>query len=222
MTDNANPPYLLWLDLETTGLDPQKDLILEVAWELTLFAAPWQPLTPWARDHHFLKNDPDLVEIKLHPTVRDMHERSGLLEVLRARGEAGVLQSLQDVEGQLLQLAACWPDKEPKVRLAGWSVHFDLGFLRVRMPELAARLSYRVFDVSAVREFCRAMGMPHGEKKEAAHRADKDLAVSLEQARACRRWIEEEARATCQHGTPILRQCAVCVEEQRQAPRRST
>ena len=79
-------------------------------------------------------------------------------------------------------------DKDERPTLAGRTVHFDLGFIRHHMPRLAARLSHRVYDVSAICLFCESLGMPRLKKGE-AHRASEDVLESVEHARRCAEWL---------------------------------
>jgi hypothetical protein len=76
--------------------------------------------------------------------------------------------------------------------LGGNTAHFDLGFLRVHMPEFAKRLSHRVFDASGFYRQCLSVGMPELPKPVEAHRAKEDVERSIELARECGRWIRGE------------------------------
>lgn len=165
---------LLWLDLETTGLEPMLDSILEVAAGLADFARPFHCPCLIARTLHF-----DAQGVVVDPRVAQMHFRSGLWDAC--------LESklrLPQVEYDLLQLAG---DNDAIV-LAGSSVHFDHGFLNVYMPRLASLLSHRHYDVSAVKLFCQSLGMKPLPKGE-AHRAMADVEESVAHARACAEWL---------------------------------
>lgn len=191
-----NPTHLLWLDLETTGLSPESDKILEIAWILTSFEFPYLE----SRRAQFLLDVPGLIrpETKvvsgsfvagLHPKVQEMHDRSGLWKELTVASQAGELSSLRSVEELLLHISEDWPlGKHGRVRVAGFSVHFDLGFLRVHMPEFARRLSHRVFDASAVSDYARSLGMPRLEHSE-AHRAREDVMAAITHVRRVTRWM---------------------------------
>ncbi len=56
------------------------------------------------------------------------------------------------------------------------------------MPTLAERFSHRYYDVSAVKLFCRSLGMPKPQPAE-AHRAMADIQESIAHARQCARWL---------------------------------
>jgi oligoribonuclease len=168
---------LLWLDLETTGLDPNKDQILEVAVILADLADPFTH--KWKEE--WVVNPPH--PILADEFVRNMHTKNGLFEACK-----NSFFSIKSVEGELLRRVHVEADRENRTVLAGSTVHFDLGFLRVWMPELASRLSHRCYDVSAVKLFCQSLGMPKPPKVE-AHRAMADVVESIDHGQKCAEWL---------------------------------
>ncbi len=74
--------------------------------------------------------------------------------------------------------------------LAGSSVHFDRMFLQHYHPQVIERFSHRLYDVSAVKLFCRSLGMPPFPEISAAHRAKDDIDESILHAKACTIWLE--------------------------------
>jgi oligoribonuclease len=170
-------PNLLWLDLETTGLEPMHDRILEVGFVLAPFDQPFK-LGGVVRS--IVIHD---TGIGLSAFIREMHGKNGLLlECATSRF------SLLQAEEELLLFVPEIEDKDEKVILAGASVHFDLGFLRVHMPRVAARLSHRLYDTSAIKLFCQSLGMPKFAKAE-AHRAKDDILECATHGQACADWL---------------------------------
>lgn len=179
----SNPMRLLWLDLETTGLDPRVDTILEVS----AFGAPFE--APWSiaekPDFHVvlpLRNWSNVDE-----AVIDMHAKSGLMHACMKAPS----MPISEVDKDMCTIFGLRPTETEKLVLAGSSVHFDLAFLRAHMLLFAQDLSHRVYDVSAVKLFCRSIGMPEPETKpEPAHRATEDVLASIRDARACVDWLQ--------------------------------
>jgi oligoribonuclease len=178
---------LVWLDIESTGLNPRNDKILEVA---VAFASLERPFEPTDK-HEWVLRHRKLAAGNYDPIVEKMHADNGLWDAC-ARSTFGVA----DVEAELcLLVGERKEDPEERPVLAGDSVHFDLGFVRAHMPSLARRLSHRVYDVSAVKLFCRSLGMPKIPKGSVeAHRATGDVLRSIEHARMCAAWMSSEPR----------------------------
>lgn len=171
-------PPLLWLDLETTGLEPTTNTILEVAVSFATLNSPFDVL----RSESWVVHFPTELHADLSSFIRDMHGKNGLLaECARST------TTLSDIEEQLLALVPEETDREMVPLLAGSSIHFDHAFLKVHMRRLSSRLSHRHYDVSAVKLFCQSLGMEKLPKAE-AHRAAADIVESMEHARRCATW----------------------------------
>lgn len=177
---------LLWCDIETSGLNPRENKILEIATQLTdLYPNPFGEARPDPSTIYEAVIRCQNTEI-FSPFILDMHTKNGLL-VECAKSEVDLLRA----ESRLLEIVPEVVDKDERTVLAGASVHFDLGFLRAHMPTLAARLSHRVYDVSAVKLFCRSLGMsPFPKVEDLPHRAMVDLKESMNHAWTCMRWLE--------------------------------
>lgn len=165
--------HIVFFDLETTGLDPQNDFILEVG----VLVVNAQTFEEVRRDSWCVAHEVTLsTRIKTRiPTrllidsevVSEMHTVSGLMQDCDAHGI-----SLREVEKQLLELPY------ERMVLAGYSVHFDLSFVKENMPEFAKRLSHRLVDVSSFRQCFQAWGLPVPEQKK-THRALADCQEAL-------------------------------------------
>jgi oligoribonuclease len=179
---------LLWLDFETNGLDPYKHSVLELAAGIA--------------DLHDPFNVTKLVDAAMwvHPEVVptfdkfiiDMHTKNNLL---KACTDEATAKDLSELEDELLKHVLEVQDKDEKTVLAGSTVHFDLGFVRVHMPRLARRLSHRCYDVSALKLVCQSLGMPKFAKAE-AHRAWEDVLESVRHGEECITWLRNNLRTT--------------------------
>lgn len=180
--------YIYWLDLETTGLDPVKDVILELAIVRARFEEPTKPLANYHVVFGLQGSDPET----WHPMVREMHTKSGLLdECLRST------KTLYDAES-VLDTFVPKPESDPadpqrhdgKWTLAGACVHFDRDFLVRHIPRIGQRFMNRTLDVSGLKLFCRTLGMDRLPKAE-AHRALDDIAESMAHLVVCRKWLAQ-------------------------------
>jgi len=168
MTTNGK---LVWLDLETTGLDPQKDKIVEISTVITDSFL------------NVLAEGPDLV-IHYPPTInsemsdwsREHFAMSGLLDAIH---ESTV--SLQDAEKQTLDFIKEYCPQKTAL-LAGSSVHFDKEFLRRYMSKIVEYVHYRIIDVSTIKELAERWypDMPRNIKVE-RHRAHDDILESIDE-----------------------------------------
>lgn len=154
---------LLWLDLETTGLNPTTDHILEVSYLATsqdtfTFYNPRQDkiidndFSALIENHLIEPNFATLQQIEEDQFINDMHTKTGLLDDLKFEqttilksAEYHILEHIANARDQL--------DDHGALYLAGASVHFDLAFIRHHMPTLASKLSHRVYDTSTLKAF---------------------------------------------------------------------
>jgi len=167
-----SPGVLIWMDLEMTGLDPERHAIVEIA----ALATDWD-LTPLDEGIDLVVHQPDEVLAGMDDFVRQMHERSGLTAEIRASevslSEAGA-QVLEYIKGQV---------PTPRtVPLCGNSIGMDRRFLARYLPEIEDHLHYRSIDVSSVKELCRRW-YPDPFKarpdKSEGHRALSDVHASI-------------------------------------------
>ncbi len=169
---------LLFLDLETTGLDPERDHILEFGWILydiveEVEYASYSCL--FDRDARFARMD---------RFVCEMHEKNGLFEAcerpeafFRGHWEAEIY-TLRELHAQGL--------KAGEVQLAGFSVHFDKRFLEHHMPHLHAYLHHRIVDVSTLRTLSKIWTGQAREKRD-QHRVIPDCLDAISELREYRK-----------------------------------
>ncbi|MEW5825960.1 MAG: oligoribonuclease [Candidatus Bipolaricaulota bacterium] len=177
--------HLVWIDLETTGLDPETRVVLEIACLVT------------DKELNELGDGIDLVVHQaghaigqLDPWCARQHAASGLLEASRASTVA-----LAEAEARTLDyvMRHCISGASP---LAGNSVCFDRRFLIRHMPKLEAALHYRNVDVSSIKELARRWRPEIASKldKASRHRALDDLRESIAELRLYRdAFFREEA-----------------------------
>lgn len=162
-------PFYCWIDIETTGLNPERDCILEVAAVVT--------------DRNLMKRIDETSFVvspatspDLDPYVREMHTKNGLLAESLASG-----LSYKTVEAEVSAFVAAHTPTGKKLHLAGSSVHFDRSFLKVWMPKVVEQLHYRQLDVSSLKlVFDPLVPCPKGAP---AHRALADIEESIREAR---------------------------------------
>lgn len=173
---------LLWIDLETTGLSPVDDHILEVAWTITDNSL----VTIDDVYTHVCQISPAAwVQLTQTPEVLEMHRNSGLLTEI---DEAKALMRLEDIEDQIMaQLKET--GLEEIVMVAGFSVHFDLGFINEHMPRLARLLSHRTYDVTTLKTFFNSVYIEHHVENYGKHRAHYDIVEALSVAREYRDYV---------------------------------
>ena len=163
------PTKLLWVDLEMTGLDPERDVILEIAAEITDF-----DLKTLESYETRVQQDRDIVVERMQANVwwRDYPDnRDEFVQKL----EQG--KPLAQVEQEMVALVAKHFGNEPAV-LAGNSIHNDKQFIRVWLPSLDLKLHYRMLDVSAWKVLMQGKFGVNYEKTD-VHRAFDDIQASI-------------------------------------------
>ncbi|MEO6713450.1 MAG: oligoribonuclease [Mycobacteriales bacterium] len=167
---------LVWVDLEMTGLDPDKDVIVEIAVLITD-----SDLVPVGEGLDIVIHAPADVLDGMDDVVRDMHARSGLTDA--------VLASTVSLEEAAAQSLGYIREHVPNLRsapLCGNSIATDRGFLIKYMPDIDKHLHYRMIDVSSIKELARRWHPKIYQKapvKGGGHRALADILESVEELR---------------------------------------
>lgn len=180
-TKRSKPNYmaqdstrLVWIDMEMTGLDPERDRIIEVAMIITD-----SDLKTIVESPEWVVHQQESCLGGMDEWNRRTHGSSGLLDRVRASklDETSVERAaLAFVEAQVPRLAS---------PLCGNSVGQDRRFLQRYMPRLEAWFHYRNIDVSTLKELCRRWRPEVASRlvKRSQHTALADIRESIEELR---------------------------------------
>jgi len=171
----VNEP-LVWIDCEMTGLDPDVEVLVEIAVvvtdsELTLLDDGLDLL---------IATDPAKLA-GMEEVVREMHSSSGLLEAL-----ATATLTVEEAERQVLDYVQRWVPERRKAPLCGNSIATDRSFIARYMPKLDDHLHYRMVDVSSIKELSRRWYPKvyfNAPAKTGGHRALADIIDSINELR---------------------------------------
>ena len=170
---------IVWMDMEMSGLDPDKDRILEVAVLVTN-----GELEVVAEGPNLILHQSDEVLEAMDEWNTSHHGQSGLTKRVREStiDEAQASAALLDFLGAHTQ--------KRKAPLAGNSIHQDRRFVARYLPEVEDWLHYRNVDVSTIKELAQRWyptqysGRP---TKKGSHRAMDDLLESIDELRYYRK-----------------------------------
>ncbi len=170
------------MDLEMTGLDPEVCVVVEVATLVT------------DDELEVVAEGPDLVVScapekleAMDDVVREMHEKSGLLDAIRSS-----TITLEEAEGNTLEFIKQHVPERRSVPLCGNSIGTDRRFLAAQLPSIDDWLHYRSVDVSTIKELCRRWypeALEKAPSKGGQHRALDDIRESVEELRYYRSTI---------------------------------
>jgi oligoribonuclease len=167
---------LVWMDLEMTGLDPDKERIIECAIVVTT-----GDLAIVAEGPELVIHQPEEILGAMDEWNRTHHGQSGLVERVRASEVTEIA-----AERELLSFLDAHVPSTSRPVLAGNSIHQDRRFIRRYFPALDRRLHYRMVDVSTVKELAKRWYqgiMDARPAKNETHRALDDVRESIEELR---------------------------------------
>jgi oligoribonuclease len=165
---------MVWVDMEMTGLDPEKERIIEIAAVVT------EPdLTIVAEAPVLVIHQSDELLQAMDKWNQSTHSKSGLIEKVKA----STLDETQ-AQTQLIEFLSQHvpPGKSP---LCGNTVSQDRRFMFKYMPGLEAFFHYRTIDVSTIKELARRWqpALLKGFEKHSKHEALADIHESIEELR---------------------------------------
>lgn len=179
------------MDLEMTGLDPARHVIVEIATIVTD-----DELEVVAEGPDLVVHQPPEALAIMEEVVRTMHASSGLTEAIAAS-----TVSLEEAGRRTLEFIKEHVPEPRTVPLCGNSIGTDRRFLAVHLPEIEDHLHYRSVDVSTIKELTRRWypgaldGLP---RKDTAHRALDDIRESILELR----WYREHVFRAAGDGPP--------------------
>ena len=169
---------LVWIDLEMTGLEPEKDMILEIATLITD-----NSLEIVAKGPELIIHQSDVVLGSMNDWCKKQHGKTGLSEAVRAS-----TISLEQAEQQTLEFIQKYCKKQTSP-LCGNTIYQDRAFLHKHMPKIDQFLHYRIIDVSSVKELVKRWYPQHPLiefKKSDTHRALADIQESVSELKQYR------------------------------------
>jgi oligoribonuclease len=167
-----NDTHLVWIDMEMSGLDPDKDRVLEVALVVTD-----KDLNLVAEGPVLVVHQPDAVLDGMDNWNKGTHGKSGLIDKVKAS-----LLTEGDVEDAMI----AFMKKHVSARtspMCGNSICQDRRFLARYLPKMEAYFHYRNLDVSTFKELAKRWKpqIMDGFKKENKHTALSDILESIEE-----------------------------------------
>ena len=164
-----NNNRLIWIDLEMTGLDPEKDKILEIATIVTD-----DELNIIAEGPNLIIYQPNEVLAEMNEWCQIQHNKTGLVQAVQA-------SEISQEEAEQLTLdflhEHCY---ENSTAMCGNSVWQDKIFLQHHMPDLAKFFHYRILDVSSIKLVINRWTKKYKLfKKIESHRALDDIKESI-------------------------------------------
>lgn len=163
---------LVWIDCEMTGLDPEKERLLEIAVVVT-----GPHLTPRIEGPVCVIHQSDELLDKMDAWNKGTHGRSGLIDKVKTS-----TTSEQDAEEAILTFIKKYVSKNTSP-LCGNTISQDRRFLVKFMPKLEAYLHYRNLDVSTLKELSKRWKPEvfNNFKKQQKHTALADVHESIEE-----------------------------------------
>ncbi|MES2217186.1 MAG: oligoribonuclease [Pseudomonadota bacterium] len=180
----VNPNNLIWIDMEMTGLDPEKERIIEIATIVTD-----SKLNLVAEGPVFAVHQPQTLLDGMDNWNTKQHNSSGLVHRVQ---QSTVTEAQAEAETLAFLKQHLPPGRSP---MCGNSIYQDRRFLYRYMPELEKFFHYRLLDVSTIKELAQrwAPRIYGGMQKESKHLALSDIRDSIEELKYYREHFFNQA-----------------------------
>lgn len=193
---------LLWIDLETTGLDTDACDILEFGWGITTLD-PSEVVAAPVSFYPDCDKDEEALYVGTDDFVRQMHNESRLWMARQGAHKNGLLRSRNSITRMVLNDCRGAINQGGAVTVAGSGVStFDMRLLKRDYPALFDFVTYYTMDISVIERYLSMRsGSMRGSSKSAAHRVVPDIMHSWHVAKVINAHIPIE---TCTNITEAL------------------
>ncbi len=187
----------MWIDLEMTGLDADRDHILEIA-----AIATDDDLNAIGDGLQLVIHQPPEILALMGDVVSKMHHESGLTAEVRTSQ-----LSLDEAQRLTLEFIRQHVPESGTVPLCGNSIGTDRRFLNRWLPEIENHLHYHVVDVSSIKELAKRWYPERAKEqptKKKGHRALDDILESIEELRYWRTaiFVPQKSETTRRRSSP--------------------
>ncbi|XP_011640860.1 probable oligoribonuclease isoform X1 [Pogonomyrmex barbatus] len=173
--------YIVWIDMEMTGLEVDKDHILEIACIVTD-----EKLNIISEELNIVIHQSDIILENMNAWCKENHKKTGLIEKSRSS-----TITIEEAENIVLNFLKKYTEKD-SCPLAGNTVYMDRLFLYKYMPSVNNYLHYRIIDVSTVKELVKRWNPDVYKsipRKRLRHRALDDIRESIDELKYYKRHI---------------------------------
>lgn len=177
-TVSVSDTHLVWLDMEMTGLNPETERIIEIAFVITDLH-----LNVLTQGPVYVIHQPDHILNAMDAWNKGTHHKSGLIDKVKAS-----TITEEQAEHEIIQILKTYIPKG-KIPLCGNTIHQDRRFMDIYMPELNNFFHYRNIDVSTLKELAKRWqpDLYKNFKKQQAHTALADVYESIEELKYYRK-----------------------------------
>jgi len=175
------PSFLVWTDIETTGIQIKDNYLLEVAmaitkWDFEVIEYATYTVAPDAETDAWVG--------VMEEFVYNMHMDNGLIEDI-LKGDS---LAASEVDGKLHDMLAAHGDLGLAMMAGSGVDRFDRPWIEATLPATFGQFHYRGVDLSSIRSFLAGVGLPHvlpsaSDTDTKTHRALDDVMQAIEEAK---------------------------------------